>query len=136
MKNRTLDPRDLPPTILLAEDEGTVRSFARRVLEGAGFRVLEAPDGVEALRQFEEHGALIDVVLMDVVMPYMGVPELARHLRMRGVNPHAVMMSGHPDDVVVAALCQDSGTPLIRKPFSPGQLLATVAEVLREELIS
>jgi PAS domain S-box-containing protein len=115
--------------VLVVEDEPLVRELACEALRSAGFRVLPARDGPEALRVTAGQDGKIDLVLTDVVMPGMSGRELAE--RLRRVMPQAAVlfMSGY-----AAATFDAEGVPngarLLRKPFTPEQLAATVREVL------
>ena len=109
-------------TVLLVEDEGAVRELSRRILESAGFACIEAADGDEALRAFEAHGAAIDVVLTDVVMPGMSGPELVE--RLGAAAPPAVYMSGYAHQRLPG---------LVEKPFSADELVAAVLAARERE---
>ncbi|HEU4628113.1 MAG TPA: ATP-binding protein, partial [Gemmatimonadaceae bacterium] len=117
-------------TILLAEDEAPVRAVARRILERAGYSVLEAANGSEGLRLCREHAPRIDLLLTDMMMPDMRGPELAARFRELCPEAPTVFMSGYTEDT---ALRQDLGTRgawFIQKPFAPQQLTQTVREAL------
>jgi two-component system, cell cycle sensor histidine kinase and response regulator CckA len=115
-------------TILLAEDEAGVRSLVRLVLTRAGFRVLEAADGSEALRLFETHAERIDLVVTDLLMP--GVTGQVLHERIHAVRPAlpVVFMSGYTDPLPGQELT--AGVPFLHKPFHPNELLAMVRAAL------
>jgi len=114
-------------TVLLVEDEPTVRSFARIVLERCGYRVLEAGSGPEALALAARHPTTIDLLLTDVVMPEMNGRALAE--RLAGLRPalRVLYMSGHTGTTLIP---RDNGSQLIQKPFSHDTLAAKVREVL------
>ena len=114
-------------TVLLVEDEPTVRSFARVVLERCGYRVLEAGSGPEALALAARHPTTIDLLLTDVVMPEMNGRALAE--RLAGLRPalRVLYMSGHTGTTLIP---RDNGSQLIQKPFSHDTLAAKVREVL------
>src|SRR5260370_15791127 len=80
-------------TILVVDDEALVRSLARDILLGAGYRVLEAEDGEQALRVAEEHPGAIHVLLTDVVMPGINGKELADRLAAVHPDTKAIFMS-------------------------------------------
>ncbi len=116
-------------TVLLVEDEGSVRDLAREILETRGYTVLEARDGAQALGIAERHGGPIALLLTDVVMPGMSGPELAR--RLTGLRPglKVLYVSGYTDRGVAPG----EGPPaavLLQKPFTPGVLAGKVREVL------
>jgi PAS domain S-box-containing protein len=126
-------------TILLVEDEPAVRMVARRILERAGYTVIEAGDGVEALRLFDERGASdgngrdgVQLVVTDMVMPEMGGDELARAIRARSAATPILFMSGHTDDVAARQQLAAPGSVFLHKPFGPEALTAKVREALDE----
>ena len=119
-------------TILLVEDEATVRTLARRVLEQRGYKVLEAPHPEQALivsRGFQEQ---IDLLLTDVVMPGMSGPKLAEQLTAERRSMSVVYMSGYAATSVEQRLLLDDSVPFIQKPFTPDILARRVREVLDE----
>jgi signal transduction histidine kinase/ActR/RegA family two-component response regulator len=116
--------------ILLVEDEETVRGVAARVLVNQGYRVLEAPNGQEALRVLENVDGQVDLVLTDVVMPDMGGFELAERLRGRWPGLKVVFMSGYAEGDKSQPGSQDSHRSFLQKPFSAESLMVMVREVL------
>ncbi|HEU4564878.1 MAG TPA: PAS domain S-box protein [Gemmatimonadaceae bacterium] len=114
-------------TVLLVEDEPSVRVAARRILEMHGYRVVEAEHGLDALRRREELGGGVDLLLTDVVMPEMGGFELASRLRARQPGLPVLLMSGYPDGAGSAA---PSGAGFIAKPFAAEALVRQVRELL------
>ncbi len=128
-----LDRRSLPngsETLLLVEDESTVRSSARRLLESHGYRVVEARHGVEALRVAEEPGRRFDLVLTDVVMPEMGGKELVERLRAQHPELKVLFMSGYTERAVAVDGVMPSGTGFVEKPFTVEQLLRRLRKIL------
>ena len=117
-------------TVLLVEDDGSVRAVARRILERAGYTVIEAASGGEALKLFDARGAEIDVVLTDMVMPGMSGRELAVKLRERNPSLRALFMSGYTEDSVLLLGMADPGAAFIQKPFSARSLTERLREVL------
>ncbi|MCP4663512.1 MAG: response regulator [bacterium] len=117
-------------TILVAEDEDSLRSVTSEILTGKGYTVLEARSGGEALSVSEAHGGEIDLLLTDVVMPLMRGPALAE--RLLGSRPQlkVVYMSGFRGDAIRGRGLDKPGTVLIRKPFLPQTLARKVREVL------
>ncbi|MBW7932794.1 MAG: response regulator [Gemmatimonadaceae bacterium] len=117
-------------TVFVVEDEGAVRELVRVTLARAGFRVLAARDGDEAMTRAAAHDGRIDLLLTDVVMPGLSGPELARRLRMARPTTRVLYMSGYATSVLM-----DEGTPiseseLLAKPFAPDELVARVREAL------
>ncbi len=123
---------DLPggdETVLVVEDEDVVRALARRVLSQAGYTVLEASSGDEALAVCASHDGPIDLVLTDVVMPGLsGADVVAEATRLRP-DARCLVMSGYPDDAVLGRGIPD-GTELLPKPFAPATLVRRVRDVL------
>ena len=117
-------------TILLAEDDAAVRSFARRVLEGAGYHVLEAQDGEEALAIYAGNGVKADLALLDVVMPRKN--GLATYEAIRALNPQARVLfaSGYSDNALQEVHIPLDGQQLVLKPYNPADLLRRVREIL------
>jgi PAS domain S-box-containing protein len=117
-------------TILLVEDETPLRKMLRESLSHAGYLVLEASDGADALSRWEQQASSIDLLLTDVVMPLLNGRELAKHLTSIAPQLEVIYMSGYADDVLAYHGTLAPGTVLIQKPFSPTELLAKVREVL------
>ena len=135
-----LDPTESPSpvaapaagteTILLAEDERLVRVLAQKVLERAGYRVLVATGGTEALAVAEHHDGPIHLLLTDVVMPEMNGRELARRLTAVRPGVRVLYMSGYADEAVAQHGVLDPGTAFLQKPFTPEALAKKVRGVL------
>jgi PAS domain S-box-containing protein len=129
----TPDPRQAVPraagTVLLVEDEPAVRAVAVRVLERAGYRVVAAAGGEEALRRAAGEEA-IDLVLTDVVMPGMSGVTVAERLRAERPGVRVLFMSGYSSDLPEALA--STGGSLLQKPFTPATLLDRVAEAIAE----
>jgi CheY-like chemotaxis protein len=116
--------------ILLVEDDSLVRGLGAEVLRQSGYTVLEAEDGREALKIAQQHSGEIQLLLTDVVMPNMGVAELARQLKAARPEIKVLFTSGYTDDSIVRQGVLEPGVEFIEKPYSPTDLLARVGEVL------
>lgn len=116
--------------ILVVDDERNVRALARDILEVAGYRVLEAPDGDEALRLAAGDRGPIHLLLTDVLMPGMNGRELAERLRARRQGMKVVFMSGYPADVIGEYGVLATEIPFIAKPFSLTGLTDMVSRIL------
>jgi CheY-like chemotaxis protein len=119
-------------TVLVVEDENTVRLVTVSNLRKGGYVVLEARDGEEALRIAANYGGSIDLVLTDVVMPRMNGPEMLRRLQERFPAIKSVFMSGHVDDTLVHRGVIEEGLPFIEKPFNREQMAKRIRAVLDE----
>jgi signal transduction histidine kinase/ActR/RegA family two-component response regulator len=123
-------PRGGSETVLLVEDEEVVRGLARRILEQAGYSVVEASKADEAIRFCEEHGNEVDLLLTDVVMPEMSGKELADRLKTQRPDLKMLFMSGYTDEAIVHHGVLDSSVEFIQKPFTPAGLIEKVRDVL------
>jgi CheY-like chemotaxis protein len=119
-------------TVMIVEDEAAVCKLAERILRSAGYRVLSAPTGGDALILGRRHGAEIDLLLTDVVMPQMSGRELAERLTPLCPRIRVLYMSGYTDNTIVHHGVLDPGTRFIGKPFAAGELMRKVREVLDE----
>jgi DNA-binding NtrC family response regulator len=120
-------------TILLVEDEASVRTATRRMLERLGYRILEAADGAAALRhaaEAEARGERIDLVLTDVVMPEQGGRVLGERLAAHWPGLRVLYMSGYTDDEIIRRGLVLPGASFLEKPFTSERL----AEVMRRAL--
>jgi PAS domain S-box-containing protein len=120
-------------TVLLVEDEASVRELAARILRQRGYRVLEAPNGAVAIVTAHQHVGPIQLLLTDVVMPDLSGPNLADRLRTVRPDMRTLFMSGYTDEAVVHHGVLAGVTALLQKPFTPGALAAKVREVLDEK---
>jgi PAS domain S-box-containing protein len=117
-------------TVLLVEDEEIVRAVARRVLEQAGYTVLEADTGEAALQRLAGHTGSVDLVVSDVVMPQMSGRELVEELKAAWPNVRPLLMSGYTDDAIVRHGILSAETAFIQKPFTALDLARKVRETL------
>ncbi|MFN7993739.1 MAG: response regulator [Bryobacteraceae bacterium] len=114
------------PVILVAEDEPLVLKFIETALGRAGYKVLSATNGVEALRISRSHTGEIDLLLTDIKMPYMVGPELASSIVSERPGIRVMIMTGQSSGQV-PDLCR---LELLRKPFIASQLLERVERTL------
>ncbi len=129
---RIVEEPAAPPTetVLLVEDEEPTRVAIHRNLSRAGYTVIEAPDGVEALRRVDSYPGTIDLLLTDSMMPEMGGAELVSQLRQRRSGINVLMMSGYTEGL--APRGEDGESEFfIEKPFSTADLLRAIRSALR-----
>lgn len=117
-------------TVLLVEDEPAVRSLVRRVLLKNGYRVIDASNGIEALRVASRYEAPIHLLITDVVMPEMGGRDLAERLGPQRPEMKILYMSGYAEDAIVVNHVLQPGFAFLPKPFAPDILAAKVRETL------
>ncbi len=119
-------------TVLLVEDNESVRSYIFNVLESRGFTLLQASGSEEALKKIENFEGPIHLLLTDVVMPRMSGPELAARLAPLHPEARVLYMSGYTDNAIVHHGVLDAGPHFLQKPFVPETLIQKVREVLDE----
>jgi PAS domain S-box-containing protein len=113
-------------TLLVVEDDGPLRAIMARALTAAGYRVLAAASGPEALQVAGRHPGAIDLLVTDVVMPEMNGRQLAERLAaLRPATP-ALFLSGYTDDILGPQGVLAPGIHLLQKPFTPAELVAAV----------
>jgi nitrogen-specific signal transduction histidine kinase/CheY-like chemotaxis protein len=121
-----LSKTEATQTVLVAEDEPAVRELVRQTLERHGYTVLEAKDGYEALRVFEERKSEIHLLLTDVIMPLMNGRELAKRLDSIRPGMKVLYMSGYTDEVLAFHGIAQPEIEFIQKPFTPSELVRKV----------
>jgi CheY-like chemotaxis protein len=120
-------------TVLVCDDEPTIREVCSLVLEQAGFTVLEAANGREAIAVFEQHPDRITAAVLDIMMPLLTGDRAAAELLKRRPELPIVFMSGLTEEDVVRAALRNVGAPrvtLLHKPFSASDLLRQLERVL------
>jgi len=117
-------------TVLIVEDDTSIRKLAQKSLQPHGYRVLVAENGEDALKISKEHEGTIDLIITDVVMPKMGGKETADRLQALHPQMKVIYMSGYTDNAIVRHGVLASGLNFLEKPFSPRALARKVREVL------
>jgi CheY-like chemotaxis protein len=117
-------------TILLVEDEDSVRTLARSVLLQHGYHVLEASHGNEALTLCAQYEGPLDLMVTDVIMPQMSGRELAQLLAPSHPNMKVLYISGYTDDAIAHHGVLEPDVAFLPKPFTPSLLARKVREVL------
>jgi PAS domain S-box-containing protein len=137
----SVEPREAPEprsgeslqgneTVLLVEDESVVRTLAADALRRHGFQVLTASTGTEALELAGQTLRPFDVLVTDVVMPEMGGQQLAEHLLVQTPALKVLFISGYTDSVLTRDGVLKPGMTLLQKPFTPGQLVQRVRDLI------
>ncbi|MHB8771102.1 MAG: CHASE2 domain-containing protein [Syntrophales bacterium] len=117
-------------TVLIAEDDRSIRTLVPDLLEPLGYRVIAARSGAEAVQLAQAAGRRIDILLTDVVMPGMGGKELARMLQTIYPGIKVLFMSGYSEDVITRHGVEQEGVAFIQKPLIPHKLVLKLREVL------
>jgi two-component system cell cycle sensor histidine kinase/response regulator CckA len=118
-------------TILLVEDEESVRQLVRETLESKGYKILEAENGEDALRLAGQHAGPIHMLITDVVMPGMSGRELATQLCQAHPKTKVLYLSGYTEDAIVHEGVLEPGTSFLQKPFTLQVLSRKVRDILR-----
>lgn len=121
-------------TVLVAEDNDTVRILTKNLLLENGYTVIEANHGEEAIRKFMEHADAIRLLLLDVIMPRKNGWEVYDTIRKIRPDMRVIFMSGYTADVFAQRLIPEQGMNLMNKPIPPGDLLRAVRQELDREL--
>jgi len=117
-------------TILLVEDDDTLRDLAKKILQRHGYSVLDAHNGEKALRVTDKHHGPLHLILTDVVMPGMNGREVVERLQSLRQDIKVLYMSGYLDNGIAPHGILDPGINFIEKPFTPKSLVMKVRRVL------
>jgi PAS domain S-box-containing protein len=120
-------------TILLAEDDRPIRELTQLFLEKAGYTVLPAIDGEEALEVFDNHADQIDMALLDVMMPKLGGKAVYEHIHKEKPNTRVLFTSGYSMDAIHTNFVLDEGLALIQKPYQQDSLRQRIRAILDEK---
>lgn len=129
-----ITPSDLTghsETILLAEDEETVRNSVKNILEQFGYRVIEAVNGDDAIEKYREHKGKIDLLLFDVIMPKKNGKEAYDEIKKITPEIKVIFTSGYSSEIIDKKGIIKDGFIHILKPLSPDKLLSTIKKVLQ-----
>ena len=126
-----VEHRDAKGTILVVEDDSTIRRSVKRILERAGYRVELASDGQGALERFDADERY-DLVVTDVIMPRLSGPKLYDAVRARGDATPFLFTSGYPADEMDRMESARPDLPILRKPWTAAHLLERVREAMGE----
>jgi PAS domain S-box-containing protein len=122
-------------TVLLAEDQESIRSVLCEFLESKGYKVVSAQNGRQALDIAEQYPGSIDVLVTDVIMPHIRGLELAKRTAELHPDIHVIFMSGYSEDALMEnRLSSQRSMTLIQKPFDPEELAQKIRESLSRDL--
>jgi len=119
-------------TIMVVEDRISLRKVICKFLKSRGYKIIEARDGVAALRKLRQCGSSINVLLTDIVMPTIGGFDLAMHLNQVNPNAKVVFITGSTGQLIWRETDMGKMAPILRKPFSLDVLTRTISNVLEE----
>jgi CheY-like chemotaxis protein len=122
--------------ILLVEDNDNLRTLLQRTLEGAGFSVLSASDGAEALRLCQQHGREIDLTVSDIVMPRLNGLQMMEQIRAARSNMKFLFITGFAAEFRELHDLSKNVADVLEKPFLPSELMSKVEKMLRQENIA
>jgi len=114
-------------TVLIAEDNDELRALSRESLEGYGYTVIEASDGLQAIERFREHRDSISLLIFDVIMPRLNGKESFDEIKKIAPGVKIIFTSGYTEDILDKKLVREEGVNFISKPVSPKELLLPVA---------
>ncbi len=117
-------------TVLIAEDDGQVRELIKKLLDGFGYKVIEAVDGEDALKVFHDNRDRIHLLILDVVMPKKNGKEVYDAIKKGMPDIKAIFTSGYNADIIHKKGILEEGLNFISKPILPHELLKKVREVL------
>lgn len=119
-------------TILLVEDDVMVRRSLKAVISSCGYSVLEAADGEAAVQVFRENAGVVDLVIMDMIMPKKNGWETLKEIRAIKPEIRNIFLSGYTADILDSKGINDGGEILIMKPVNPPQLLEAIGKLLKQ----
>jgi CheY-like chemotaxis protein len=122
-------PRSRSVTVLIVEDNDNLRNLLQRTLEGAGFSVLPAADGAEALRWMEQHETTIEILATDIVLPGLDGLELSKRIRVARPETKVLFITGFGDQFPEL---REYGANILEKPFLPSELLRRLEDILNQ----
>jgi DNA-binding NtrC family response regulator len=120
----------MPETVLVIEDDRSVRNVLREMLERSGYAVMEACDGEEGVNVYKVNGSCIHLVLSDVIMPKKNGRQVYDEIKELDKHAKVLFMSGYPVDILYNRMIMEKGFHFIQKPMRPQELLIKIRELL------
>jgi len=126
----TSAPRGGTETVFLVEDDDAVRRLSERMLKTAGYHVVAARNGHEALEILEQHEGVVHLLVTDMIMPEMRGPDLAERVLKSHPEAKVLFLSGYTDPAFLEHPLLKQGAPFLQKPFAADTLVRKVSDVL------
>jgi PAS domain S-box-containing protein len=120
-------------TILIAEDDNVVRNFTKDILEGHGYKIIEAVDGEDAVNKFLENKDRVQMLVLDVIMPKKDGSEVFDEIKKIQPDIKAIFMSGYTADVIQRRRIIEEGLNFVSKPLSPVEFLRKIRDTLDQK---
>jgi two-component system cell cycle sensor histidine kinase/response regulator CckA len=120
--------------VMVVDDESAIREIIKVTLQNNGYKVLTANDGTEAVALFAQHRYRIDLIVMDIMMPYMDGPATMRAVQKLDPTARFVAVSGLMDDDKVSEMSDLGNVVFLAKPFTTEQILSTIHTMLKKPL--
>ena len=117
-------------TIIIAEDEPQVRKSLRLILQHNGYKIIEAENGADAVRKFQENRSAVSLILLDVIMPVKNGREAYEKIKSIEPSVKTIFMSGYTDDIIAKKGLLEEGFDLISKPINPDTLIRKIRDIL------
>ncbi len=117
--------------VLIAEDEASIRDFVVINLKRSGYEVIEATNGEEAISKFDEYNTLIDVVILDIMMPVIDGLEVCKYIRSKSSRIGIIMLTARTQEMDKVTGLMVGADDYVTKPFSPSELMARIDAIYR-----
>ena len=117
--------------VLIAEDESSIRDFVVINLKRNGYEVIEATNGEEAIKLFDENSDKIDIVILDIMMPYVDGLEVCKYIREKSKRIGIIMLTARTQEMDKVTGLMVGADDYVTKPFSPSELMARIDAVYR-----
>ncbi|MGC2063345.1 MAG: response regulator [Thermodesulfovibrionales bacterium] len=123
-------PDGITETVLVIEDDHSVRNIVREMLQRSGYTVMEASDGAEGVDVYRNHGKGIHLIISDVIMPKKNGRQVYDEIKQLNSNAKVLFMSGYSADILDNRIIRENGHNFIAKPMRPQDLLGKIREIL------
>ena len=122
--------------VLIAEDEASIRDFVVINLKRSGYEVIEASNGEDAIKKFDENSNLIDIAILDITMPLVDGLEVCKYLRTKSKRIGIIMLTARTQEMDKVTGLMVGADDYVTKPFSPSELMARIDAVYRRVSIT